>query len=177
MYPHHHKISWCTYTQRVSIRSQHPGLINRYNLLYTLFLIGFWLAPTQRTHWPPHIGPYTTHLNYRHTALSEISNRIVRKISYHEPFFFRSGLYKYCCSACVTVWWGDKVRSTNCARTMLMSSETQWLRSSVIYSKQEPFFNFTSMRVHVCPKYQNGSSRTKQRCLALSLIFLSIKTR
>ena len=72
-----------------------------------------------------------------HTALSGISNRIVGKILlctiwYHALFFFRSGVYKYCCSACGTIWWRDEVRSANCARIMTWYELGNLLHSYVI---------------------------------------------
>ena len=68
------------------------------------------------------IVPSRTH-SYCLTALSEISNRTVGKILLrtiwqHALFFFRFGVYKYCCLVYRTVWCENEVRSTNCARRM-----------------------------------------------------------
>ena len=72
--------------------------------------------------WGQFIVSHRMH-SYRHTALSEISNRfwgkiLLRTVWYHGLFFFRCGVYKYCCSVYGTVWCKDEVQSANCVRTM-----------------------------------------------------------
>ena len=99
---------WCHWWCQMSLLTS--GIIK----LHSFQLCSWYVIVPDRTH------------AYHHTALSEISNKIVgkillRTISYHTLFVFRCGIYKYCsCSVYGTVWSGDEVWSTNCARRTMV---------------------------------------------------------
>ena len=101
------------------------------------------------------IVPDRMHFHH-HTALSEISNRIVGKILlriiwYHTLFFFQCGVYKYCCSVCGTFWCEDEVRSANCVRTM-MSWLLKWQER--MYTRVERVLGYSdSGRCQTSPRY------------------------
>ena len=108
---------------------------------HTLQCSGLWSSQSSYSLFVT-IVPDRTH-SYRHTALSEISNRIVGNILlntvwYHALFFFLCGGFKYC-SVYGTVWCGDEVWSANCVRTMCFVTRSHIDGTSLLAIRPRPW--------------------------------------
>ena len=95
------------------------------------------------------IVPNRTH-SCRQTALSEISNRIVRKISlriiWHDSlFFFQYRVYK-CCSVYRTVWSEDNVSTTGKAVIITFPCTPYAHRTKITFL----FYGIFTLHTHLC---------------------------
>ena len=95
--------------------------------------------------------------SYHHTALSEISIRILGKILlrtiwYQALFFFQCGVYKYCCLVYVIVWCKGKVRSASCTRTMECISHSSVFVLSFSLNRVRQHGSVVALQLHNAAK-------------------------